>query len=162
MRRVPLPAVLQAQECPAGCDLDLEVTGEQWTGMRMPVQELHNSQSLKDYLFLAALDHIHTKPIPEACSDVSCRGLNCTVGEDRSGCPFCNCKAPCPPPVCQEGCQVEKETTEPGRCPGCACKLSRSIRGNVGICCVDVLSANKLDLFWISFLANNCKLQRYC
>ena len=75
-----------------------------------------------------ALEFIHSKPIPEMCKLVSCEGLNCTVGEDQSGCPTCVCKTPCPEPECQEGCQVEKDV-EPGRCPGCICKLARSARG---------------------------------
>ncbi|CAL1282363.1 unnamed protein product [Larinioides sclopetarius] len=106
------------KECPAGCDLDLDVPEN--SGLECGCQ-CKNSTT--------AVEYIHSKPIPESCSDISCNGLNCTVGEDKSGCPYCNCKAPCPTPVCQEGCQVEK-TTEPGRCPGCVCKLSRSIRDN--------------------------------
>ncbi|KAF8774331.1 hypothetical protein HNY73_016893 [Argiope bruennichi] len=106
------------KECPAGCDLDLDVPEN--SGLECGCQ-CKNSTT--------AVEYIHSKPISESCSDVSCNGLNCTVGEDKSGCPYCNCKAPCPAPVCQEGCQIEK-TTEPGRCPGCVCKLSRSIRDN--------------------------------
>lgn len=75
------------------------------------------------------MEYIQSKQIPESCGKVSCEGLNCTVGEDVSGCPTCKCKSPCPEPKCQDGCKVEKNVKEPGRCPGCICKLSRSARG---------------------------------
>lgn len=76
-----------------------------------------------------AMEYIQSKPIPEKCEPVKCEGLNCTVAENQSGCPTCTCKAPCPTPECQEGCEIEKSVKEPGRCPRCVCKLSRSARG---------------------------------
>ncbi|GFY58375.1 uncharacterized protein TNIN_14221, partial [Trichonephila inaurata madagascariensis] len=106
------------RECPAGCDLDLDVSEN--NGLECGCQ-CKNSTT--------AVEHILSKPIHETCKNVDCQGQNCTIGEDKSGCPYCYCKAPCPTPVCQEGCQIEK-TTETGRCPGCVCKLSRSIRDN--------------------------------
>ncbi|GFT23022.1 uncharacterized protein NPIL_520651 [Nephila pilipes] len=106
------------RECPLGCDLDLDVSEN--NGLECGCQ-CKNSTT--------AVEYIHSKPIPETCKNIDCQGQNCTIGEDKSDCPYCNCKAPCPTPVCQEGCQVEK-TTQPGRCPGCVCKLSRSIRDN--------------------------------
>ncbi|KFM72005.1 hypothetical protein X975_26008, partial [Stegodyphus mimosarum] len=107
------------KECPAGCDMDLDVPEN--SGLECGCQCKNSS---------TALEYIRSKAIPEKCAPVSCQGLNCTIGDDASGCPFCICRSPCPTLECQEGCQVEKEVVEEGRCPRCVCKLSRSERDN--------------------------------
>ncbi|XP_054717346.1 uncharacterized protein LOC129226741 [Uloborus diversus] len=107
------------KECPVGCDMDLDVPAN--SGLECGCQ-CKNSTT--------AMEHILSKPVSDSCPPVSCQGLNCTYGEDKAGCPICFCKAPCPAPTCQEGCKIEEEVKEPGRCPGCACKLSRSARDN--------------------------------
>ncbi|XP_035205772.1 uncharacterized protein LOC118180825 isoform X2 [Stegodyphus dumicola] len=107
------------KECPAGCDMDLDVPEN--SGLECGCQCKNSS---------TAMEYIRSKAIPEKCAPVSCQGLNCTIGDDASGCPFCICKSPCPALECQEGCQVEKEVAEVGRCPRCVCKLSRSERDN--------------------------------
>ncbi|KAG8191139.1 hypothetical protein JTE90_016653 [Oedothorax gibbosus] len=111
------------KECPVGCDMDLDVPEN--NGLECGCL-CKNSTT--------AMDYIQSKPTKDTCHPVvSCRGLNCTIFDDDAGCPGCKCRAPCPAPVCQEGCRIEKEDpTVPGRCPGCACKLSRSARDNSG------------------------------